>query len=139
MNLVQTYLYFDGRCEEALGFYRDRLGARITRLLRFKEAPPEDSHRQINAAMQDKVMHASFELGQTIIMASDQHHEGQKTTFSGFALSISVADAAEAQRVFSALADGGVVSMSIEKTFFSPAFGMVTDRFGVTWLVIASA
>jgi PhnB protein len=132
--LVQSYLFFDGRCEEALEFYRRALGAETTMLMRFKDSP-EPPPPGCAPSSDNKVMHSSFRIGDTIIMASDGRATG-KPNFDGFSLSLSVASEAEADRRFNALADGGEVIMPLGKTFFSPRFGMVSDRFGVKWMVI---
>jgi PhnB protein len=132
--LVQSYLFFDGRCEEALEFYRRALGAETTMLMRFKDSP-EPPPPGCAPSSDNKVMHSSFRIGDTTIMASDGRAMG-KPNFDGFSLSLSVANEAEADRRFNALADGGEVIMPLGKTFFSPRFGMVTDRFGVKWMVI---
>jgi PhnB protein len=133
--LVQPYLFFDGRCEEALDFYRRALGAEVTMLMRFKEAPEQPPPGAVPPGSENKVMHAAFRIGETTVMASDGHCQ-QKASFQGFSLSISVNDEATADRLFAALADGGQVRMPLGKTFFSPKFGMVADRFGVGWMVI---
>ncbi|HTQ31196.1 MAG TPA: VOC family protein [Opitutaceae bacterium] len=132
---VQSYLNFNGRCEEALEFYRSTLGAEVTVLLRFKDnpEPPQPGCGPVGAP--DKVLHTSFRIGETEVMASDCQCEG-RTNFQGFSLTLSVPTEAEADRRFAALADGGQVQMPLAKTFFSPRFGMVTDRFGVCWMVI---
>jgi len=136
--VVQAYLFFDGRCEEALGFYQRALGAELEMMMRFKEAPQPSSPGMVPPGSEDKVMHASFRIGDTTVMASDGRCLG-KPNFQGFALSITAADEAQADRTFAALADGGQVQMPLGKTFFSPRFGMVTDRFGVSWMVIVHA
>jgi PhnB protein len=133
-GIVQSYLFFDGVCEEALEFYGQKLGAKIERLMRFKENP-EPNPDMCAPGSGDKVMHASFRIGETLLMASDGRCTG-KPTFEGFALSLTVANEAEADRFFTALADRGQVVMPPAKTFFSPRFGMVTDRFGVTWMLL---
>jgi PhnB protein len=130
---VQPYLFFDGRCEEALDFYRDKLGAEVTALMRFKEAPDPN---MCAPGTQEKVMHSAFRVGDATVMASDGRCQG-KPSFQGFSLTITAKDDAEAARLFNALADGGQVQMPLEKTFFSSSFGMVADRFGVGWMVIA--
>jgi PhnB protein len=132
---VTPYLFFDGRCEEALEFYRKALDAEVTALIRFKESP--DPSMCMPGIDQNKVMHANFRVGETQVMASDGRCEG-KLNFQGFALSLSVPTEAEAARRFAALADGGQVQMPLTKTFFSPRFGMVADRFGVSWMVIVA-
>jgi PhnB protein len=128
---VQPYVFFGGRCEEALDFYRKALGAEILMLSRFKEAPQPQG---LPDCFDDKVMHASIRIGETILMASDGRCEG-KQEFEGFSLSLTVPDEAEADRVFAALSDGGLVTMELEKTFWAPKFGMLQDRFGVGWMV----
>ena len=130
--VVQPYLFFGGRCEEALQFYRDALGAELEMLMRFKESP--EPTPGMPECFADKVMHASFRIGGTTLMASDGRCDGP-ATFDGFSLSITVSDEAEADRIFAALGDGGLVTMPLEKTFWAPKFGMLTDRFGVGWMV----
>jgi PhnB protein len=132
---VQPYLMFDGRCEEALEFYRNAVGAQITSLMRFKEMPEPKSPEMCPPSSAEKVMHSSFTIGATTLMASDGNNTG-KPVFQGISLSLLAADEAEAKRLFNALGDGGQVQMPLAKTFFSPAFGMVADRFGVSWMVV---
>jgi PhnB protein len=129
---VQPYLFFGGRCEEALDFYREALGAEIVMLSRFKDAPERPPG--LPDCFDEKVMHASFRIGETILMASDGRCEGE-AEFEGFSLSITVADEAEADRVFSALSQDGLVTMPLEKTFWASKFGMLQDRFCVSWMV----
>jgi PhnB protein len=131
---IQPYLFFEGRCEEALEFYRKAVGAQVTMLMRFKESPDPIPADKVPPGSDDKVMHASFTIGETTLMASDGFAKGQ-ATFKGFALSLSAADEAEARRLFGALGEGGQVQMPMGKTFWSPAFGMVEDRFGIQWMV----
>jgi PhnB protein len=131
---AQPYLFFDGRCEEALDFYREALGAEVTMLMRFRESPEPT---QAPPGSAEKIMHAAFRVGETTVMASDGHCAGQPR-FEGFSLSLTVPDEATAERVFGALADGGQIRMPLAKTFFSPRFGMVADRFGVGWMVIVA-
>jgi PhnB protein len=132
---AQPYLFFDGRCEEALEFYRGALGAKVEMMMRFKDAPQPHQPGMCPPGSENKVMHASFRIGETTLMASDGRCLG-KPSFQGFALSLNAADDAEAERLFTTLADGGQVQMPLAKTFFSPRFGMVADRFGVGWMVI---
>ena len=132
---VQPYLFFDGRCEEALDFYRRALGAKVEGLMRFKDSPEPHPPGMIPPGSETKVMHSSFRIGDTTVMASDGRCQG-KPSFQGFSLSVTARDDAEADRLFSALADGGQVQMPLGKTFFSSRFGMVADRFGVGWMVI---
>ena len=130
---VQPYLFFDGRCEEAVDYYRRVLGAEVKELMRWSDNPnPEQC--MVGPANMNKIMHMRFEIGETTILASDGRCEG-KPNFQGFSLTIQVPDAAEAERKFNALADGGQVQMPLAKTFFSPSFGMVADRFGVGWMI----
>jgi PhnB protein len=136
--LVQSYLFFEGRCEEALNFYRTALGAEIQMLMRFKDSPmPADANCPGGTPPADKVMHAQFRLGDTTIMASDSRCGG-KPQFQGFALSLTVENEAKADQLFAALAEGGQVQMPLGKTFFSPRFGMVADRFGVSWMILVA-
>lgn len=131
---IQPYLFFDGRCEEAINFYRKTVGAEIIMLMRFKESPEPPRPGMVPPGSENKVMHAAFRVGQSTVLGSDGHCQG-KPNFQGFALSLTVSSEAEADRVFNALADGGKVQMPLGKTFFSPRFGMVADRFGVAWMV----
>ena len=134
---VQPYLFFDGRCEEALEFYRDAVGAKVEALMRFKDSPepPPADCAPVGA---DKVMHASMRIGDSQVMVSDGDARG-RPEFKGFSLSLTVADADEAQRRFAALGEGGQVAVPLGKTFFSPGFGMLVDRFGVHWMVLVPA
>jgi PhnB protein len=136
--LVQPYLSFGGRCQEAVEFYSDVLGAEVQMLIRFKESPEPPPPGMIPDDWGDKVMHACLKIGDTLVMASDGC-AGKEASFSGFSLSLSVANEAEADRTFAALSDRGQVTMPLGKTFFSPRFGMLVDRFGVSWTVVAQA
>jgi len=132
---IQPYLFFDGRCEEAIEFYGRALGAKVIMLMRFKDNPePPSGDCKPAPGTEDKVMHASLGIGDTQVMVSDGMCGG-KPAFQGFSLSLTAADATEAGRLFAALGEGGEVQMPLGKTFFSPAFGMVADRFGVSWMV----
>jgi PhnB protein len=132
---VQPYLFFNGRCEEALTFYRGAVGAEVTALMRYKECPETPQPGTLPPNSDNKVMHAAVRIGETTVLASDGHCQGQPS-FQGLSLTVSVADEAQADRVFNALVDGGKVTMPLGKTFFSPRFGMLTDRFGLGWMVI---
>ena len=135
-SIVQPYVFFGGKCEEAIEFYKKALGASVNMLMRYKDSPeppppgcaPTDSN---------KVMHAQFQIGKTVIMASDGRASGNPK-FDGFALSLTVPTAAEADKAFNALANGGKVEMPLAKTFFSAKFGMVADKFGVFWLILVT-
>jgi PhnB protein len=131
---VQPYLFFNGRCEEALEFYRKALDAEITVLMHYKDSPdPTAAH-----GAGDKVMHASFRIGETQLMASDGRGDAGPI-FQGFALTLNLSNEAEADRFFKALEDGGEAQMPLAKTFYSPKFGMVSDRFGVLWMILTAA
>lgn len=135
---VQSYLYFDGRCEEALNFYKTHLGAKVGMLMRFSENPdPQNSQgcATDTPIPGDKIMHVAFTIGETEILASDGMSQG-KAEFKGFSLAISPPNEAEGKKTFNALAEGGHVQMPIAKTFFSPCFGMVVDKFGVLWTIV---
>lgn len=132
---VQTYLFFEGRCEEAIEFYRRALGTEVEMMVRYRESPDPD---MIAPGSENKIMHASLRIGGATLLASDGRCSGQPN-FQGFSLSAQASDAAAAERLFNALADGGEVRMPLGKTFWSPSFGMVADRFGVGWMVIVPA
>jgi PhnB protein len=129
---VQSYLFFDGRCEEAIDFYKKTLGAEVGMLMRWKDSPDKSMCTPSN---ENKVMHASIKIGETRVMASDGRNTGNPE-FKGFALSVNAKDEPEADRLFNSLSAGGNVMMPLGKTFFSPRFGMTTDKFGVNWMVI---
>jgi PhnB protein len=133
-RLIEPYLFFNGKCEEAIEFYRKALGAEVEMIMRFKESPEPPKPGMVPPGFENKIMHASFRVGQTTIMASDGCEAG-KANFEGFSLAISVASENEADRIFAGLADGGQVRMPLGKTFWSPRFGMVADRFGIGWMV----
>jgi len=133
---VQSYLNFDGRCEEALEFYKRAIGATVNCMMRFSESPEPCDPNMVPPGSENKVMHSSFTVGDTELMASDCGCQG-KPTFQGVSLALSAPNVAEANRLFAALGEGGQVQMPLTKTFFSPAFGMVADRFGVSWMVLA--
>jgi PhnB protein len=136
--LVQPYLFFEGRCEEALEFYKKAIGAQVTLLMRNKDNPePPEKHMPLPPGNENKVMHCEFKVGETTLMGSDGFCRGAEALkFQGFSLSLNVADAAAARKAFAALsADGGKVDMPLDKTFFSESFGMLTDKFGIGWLV----
>jgi len=134
---VQPYLFFDGRCEEAVEFYKAKLGAKVEMLMRFKDSPEPPQPGMVPPGSGNKVMHSELRIGETTVMASDGRCT-QRPSFQGFSLSLSAPDEAEAERLFTSLADGGQVQMPLAKTFFSPRFGMVADRFGVSWMIIVA-
>ena len=131
---VRPYLFFDGRCEEAVEFYRKALGAEVTMLMRFKDSPEPPDSGMCPPGAEDKVMHVSLRIGDATVLASDGRCQG-RPSFQGFALSLTAPDEAGAERLFAALAEGGQVQMPLAKTFFASRFGMVADRFGVSWMV----
>jgi len=133
---IQPYLFFDGRCEEAVEFYRRAVGAEVEMLLRFKDSPEPPQPGMLAPGNENKVMHASFKIGTTTVLASDGRCQG-RPNFQGFSLSLIVSDDASAKRLFAALLDGGQVQMPLTKTFFAASFGTLTDRFGVSWMVLA--
>jgi len=132
---VQPYLFFEGRCEEAIEFYRKTLGAETDMLMRYKDGPEPTPDCQMPPGIENKVMHASLHIGESTVMASDGRCSG-KSNFQGFSLSFKAPDDASAARTFAALGEGGQVQMPLAKTFFASSFGMVADRFGVSWMVI---
>jgi PhnB protein len=130
---VQSYLMFNGRTEEALEFYKKSIGAKVEIMMRFKDAP----EGQCAPGTEDKIMHSSFKIGDTVLMASDGMCSGEpKTEFKGISLTLNPKTEAECERLFNALADGGQVFQPLIKTFFSPKFGVVSDKFGVNWMVL---
>jgi len=131
---VQPYLFFNGRCDEAIEFYRRAIGAEVEMLMRYRESPDPPPPGTIPPGSENKVMHASLRIGDTTIMASDGLCSG-KPQFEGLSLSISVPDAAAADRLFAGLAAGGQVQMPLTQTFWSPRFGMLVDRFGLGWMI----
>ena len=131
---IEPYLFFNGRCEEAIGFYRKALGAEVEMMMRNNESSEPQAPGTVPPGFENKILHASFRIGQTRVMASDGYSP-EKAGFQGFSLSISAPNKGEADRVFAALTDGGQVKLPLTKTFFSPAFGMLEDRFGVGWMI----
>jgi PhnB protein len=132
ISAVQPYVFFGGRCEEALNFYRETIGAEIIAMMRFSDSPEPHPHMQ--PGNENKVMHASFRIGETTLMASDGMCEGNPN-FNGFSLAITVPDDSEAERVFNALAQGGKITTPLTETFWTSKFGMFEDRFGLGWMV----
>ena len=132
---IQPYLFFRGRCEEAIAYYKAKLGAEVLMMLRFKDNPDKPGPDKVPAALDEKIMHSCLRINGAEIMMSDGMRSGE-LDFQCMSLSLSVADAAEAERIFNALAAEGTVQMPLGKTFFSPCFGSVADKFGVSWLVV---
>ena len=132
---VQPYIFFDGRCEEAVNFYKTVLNAEVTMMMRFKENPEPQPNPMGGKELDEKIMHASFKVGETEVLASDGCRSG-KAEFKGIALSVSPPTEADARKIFGALSEGGKVTMPLSRTFYSPCFGTVDDKFGVSWMVI---
>lgn len=134
--VIEPYLFFNGRCEEAVEFYREALGAEVEMMIRYKECPEPPPPDTLADGYEDKIMHVSFRIGATTILASDGcGSPNESVGFQSFSLALSVASEADAQRIFAALADGGQVTMPQGKTFWSPCFGMLEDRFGLGWTI----
>jgi len=131
---IQPYLFFNGRCDEAIDFYTKVLGAEAKMVMRFKDSPEPPRPGMLPPGAENKVMHGELRIGDSSLLVSDGHCQGE-LTFEGFSLSLSVTDAAEAERLFAALSAGGQVRMPLAKTFFSARFGMLADRFGVGWMI----
>lgn len=132
--VIEPYLFFKGNCEEALQFYAKALGGKIEALIRFKDSPEAPPPGTVPPGFENKVMHALIRIGGSAIMASDGCDD-QKSSFQGFSLAFAVPTEAEADLAFAALSEGGQVQMPLSKTFWSPRFGMLTDRFGIGWLI----
>jgi PhnB protein len=133
-RVIQPYLFFNGSCEQALEFYCKALGAEVEMIMRYNESPEPPQPGMVPPGFENKIMHSSFRVGQTTVMASDGC-SAEKASFQGFFLSLGVPSEPEADRAFAALADGGQVRMPLTKTFWSPRFGMVVDRFGIGWMI----
>jgi PhnB protein len=138
IQVIQPYLFFNGNCEQAVDFYRLALGAEVQMIMRYKESPAPMPPDMVPAGFEDKIMHTSFRIGETVVMAADDCSR-RHTEFKGFALALSVPTEAEANRVFAALGEGGQVRMPLTRTFWSPRFGMVSDQFGILWMVSVAA
>lgn len=132
-TLVQPYLFFGGRCEEAISFYRRAIGAQVDMMLKFKDSPQPMPADKMTPGFENKVMHSSFRVGENTLMASDGC--GEPCNFAGFSLSLTLPTVAEVDRAFAALSEGGKVTMPLDRTFWSPRFGMLTDKFGLGWMV----
>jgi PhnB protein len=135
---VQPYLGFNGRCEEAVRFYQAAVGAEVQMLMRHRDSPEPAPPGMLAPGSEDKILHVSLKIGDSVVMATDGRCSGT-TSFEGFSLSLQVSTADAAERAFDRLADGGKISMPLAKTFFSPRFGMLVDRFGVSWMVMVPA
>ena len=131
---IDPYVFFDGRCEEAIAFYKKALGAEVEMVMRYGESPEPCDPNMVPPGWENKVMHGSLKIGDSRLLVSDGNTQGV-AKFDGFSLSITVPTVADAKRVFAALTDGGQVNMPLSETFWSPSFGMLADRFGVHWMV----
>ncbi|MGF6779050.1 VOC family protein [Paraburkholderia sp. GAS334] len=131
---VQPYVFFNGRCEEAMKFYGEKLGAEVVFQMRFKDAPPSAAE-SVPPGNEEKIMHTTFRIGATELMASDGDCKGEGPRPAGFSLSLTADDVPSAEKYFNALSDGGNVMMPWQATFWSKGFGMVVDRFGIPWMV----
>ena len=134
---ITPYLFFNGRAEEAAEFYCGALDAKVLMLMRYADSPEPPPPGMVAPGSENKVMHMSLQIGDATLMGADDC-TGAKPIFQGFSLSLSPPDEAQAQRLFGKLADGGKVQMPLGKTFFSPCFGMVEDRFGVGWMIVVA-
>jgi PhnB protein len=132
---VQSYLFYNGRCQEALDFYKQAVGAEVVFLMHYNESPEPCAPGMIPAGFETKIMHATFRIGDTDIMAADGN-SNNPPKFDGFSLSLTLKTPEQAERAFNALSEGGQVSLPLTQTFFSPKFGMLTDRFGVPWMLM---
>lgn len=132
---IQPYLFFDGRCEEAAEFYGKVLGAQVLMKMRFSDSPAPQPPGSVPPGSEHKIMHMAMKIGDSELLASDGHCGGQ-ASFQGFSLSFTAPDDQAARRIFGDLAEGGQVQMPLTKTFFASTFGMVADRFGVSWMII---
>lgn len=135
---IQPYLFFNGRCDEAIEFYGKTLGAKTTMLIRYRESPEPPSENMLPSGFEDKVMHANLQIGDATLLVSDGNRDGGPQ-FQGFSLSLVLPDEATVRSTFAALAEGGQVLMPPAKTFWSPCFGMLSDRFGVNWMIWVAA
>jgi len=131
---LEPYLFFEGRCDEAISFYQKAIGAEVTALMRYREGPGQGSYPP---GSEEKVMHANLRIGEVTVMLSDGFCAGQPE-FQGFSLCLLPADQAKARQMFESLADGGEVQMQLTETFYSPLFGMVRDRFGLSWMIMVA-
>ena len=131
---VQPYLFFEGRAEEAIEFYRRAIGAKPGMLMRFKDSPDPPPPGMVPPGSDNKIMHAEMHVGDTLVMISDGMVSG-KPSFKGISLALDPPDVQTLDKQFAALSEGGKVTMPLGKTFWSPRFGMLTDKFGVNWMV----
>ena len=136
LPLIHPYLFFGGRCEEAFAFYQKAVGAEIGMLMRHSDSPDPAPPGMLSPGFEDKIMHGEIRIGGSTVMASDGC--GEAVSFNGFSLALSLETASDAERVFNALAEGGEITMPLAKTFWSPSFGMLTDQFGLGWMIMVA-
>ena len=134
-SYIQPYVFFGGRCEEALEFYKTAIGAEVQMLMRYSDSPEPQPPGMLPAGYENKVMHTSFKVGSSVILASDGCGGEESKGFRGFSLSLALPTEAEAKRAFEALSEGGSVTMPLSKTFWSSSFGMLQDKFGMGWMI----
>lgn len=132
-TIVEPYLTFSGRCEEALEFYKQTVDAQVLFVMRFSESPEPPPPGVLSPGFENKIMHCHFKIGASSLMASDGCDD--KESFGGFSLCLNAVDEADAQARFHALAEGGEITMPLGKTFWSPCFGMLKDKFGLRWMI----
>jgi len=132
---VQTTLNFYGRTEEAVAFYGRAVDAETLFLLRFRDRP---DYAQSRPGLEDKIFHATLRLGATLVMASDCgcEHSPSEAAFAGFSLALRVETPEKAERFFNALSEGGQVQIPMRETFFATRYGIVVDRFGLSWKIM---
>lgn len=135
-TLIQPYLFFQGRCDEAIAFYQANVGLELVMLMRYNECPEPVPPGMLAPGWETKVMHSSLRIGDTVVMASDGCGGADEAGgFNGFSLSLTLPDESAASLAFAALSEGGTVTMPLGKTFWSPCFGMLQDRFGLGWMI----
>lgn len=135
---IQPYLNFDGRCEEAINFYKSAVGAKVNMMMRFSDSPEPLDPKMVPPGNESKIMHASFQIGDTVINGADCASQG-RPNFEGISLTLNAASDAEAERVFNGLAEGGKIQQPLIKTFFASSWGVLVDRIGVSWMVVVMA
>lgn len=133
---IQPYLFFDGKCEEALEFYKHALGAKVGQVFRYKDSP-EKPPGGLPPGSENKIMHASFQVGESVVLVSDGHCKGNPK-FEGCSLSLNLKSEAEVDKTYQALSEGGQAQMPPTRTFFSARFGMLIDKFGVMWMLLVT-
>ena len=133
---TNTYLNFKDGCEAAFLFYKSVFGGEFVHLSRFGEMPSDDNY-QVPEADKNKIMHVSLPIGNTMVMGSDcgQQYEAQYRQGNNFSISVQVDSRSEADKIYAALSEGGTAAMPMNQTFWGSYFGMLTDRFGINWMI----